>query len=60
MSYEDRPREDYKDDRGGREEYRERSPVRGNGRCTGVALRWNDRGFGFIKPDDGVRTTLSP
>ena len=20
---------------------------------TGVALRWNEKGFGFIKPDDG-------
>lgn len=23
------------------------------GRVTGVALRWNEKGFGFIKPDDG-------
>ena len=23
------------------------------GHSTGVALRWNPRGFGFIKPDDG-------
>ena len=25
----------------------------GGGRQTGVALRWNEKGFGFIKPDDG-------
>ena len=25
----------------------------GGGRETGVALRWSDRGFGFIKPDKG-------
>ena len=26
----------------------------GGGKSTGVALRWQaDRGFGFIKPDDG-------
>jgi len=23
------------------------------GRCAGTACRWNDRGFGFIKPSDG-------
>ena len=28
-------------------------PGAGEGRCTGVALRWNEKGFGFIKPDDG-------
>lgn len=28
-------------------------PGAGPGRSTGVALRWNDKGFGFIKPDDG-------
>ena len=28
-------------------------PGVGPGRATGVALRWNDKGFGFIKPDDG-------
>eukprot|EP00457_Paulinella_chromatophora_P022583 gb/GEZN01025556.1/.p1 GENE.gb/GEZN01025556.1/~~gb/GEZN01025556.1/.p1 ORF type:complete len:127 (+),score=3.78 gb/GEZN01025556.1/:122-502(+) len=26
---------------------------RGGKRKTGVASRWNDKGFGFIKPDDG-------
>ena len=26
---------------------------RGGGGMKGVAGRWNDRGFGFIKPDDG-------
>lgn len=25
----------------------------GNGKQTGKAMRWNERGFGFIKPDDG-------
>lgn len=40
---------------GGRGGDRSRSPARGGGaRETGVALRWNDRGFGFIKPDSGV------
>jgi len=23
------------------------------GKSTGIALRWNEKGFGFIKPDDG-------
>merc|ERR1711865_576158 len=34
---------------------RSRSPPRGNegGKMTGTAGRWNDRGFGFIKPSDG-------
>merc|ERR1712228_58347 len=37
---------------GGRE--RSRSPARGEGaKHPGIALRWNERGFGFIKPDDG-------
>jgi len=46
---------DYEDGARGRS----RSPVRGggggggSGKSTGIALRWNDRGFGFIKPDDG-------
>ena len=31
---------------------RSRSPER-SGKSTGVALRWNPKGFGFIKPDDG-------
>jgi cold shock CspA family protein len=31
---------------------RSRSPERG-GKSTGKALRWNAKGFGFIKPDDG-------
>eukprot|EP00966_Prymnesium_polylepis_P131865 3049344-Prymnesium_polylepis.1 len=31
---------------------RSRSPER-DGKVTGVALRWNPKGFGFIKPDDG-------
>jgi len=38
---------------------RSRSPARGGSRLRGVALRWNDRGFGFIKPDDGVRKPLT-
>jgi cold shock CspA family protein len=37
---------------------RDRSPPRGgggggDGRGTGIAQRWNEKGFGFIKPDDG-------
>ena len=38
---------------------RSRSPPRdgggggGGGKVTGIAARWNDRGFGFIKPNDG-------
>merc|ERR1711934_1342856 len=33
---------------------RSRSPRGGEGgKLTGVACRWNDRGFGFIKPNDG-------
>lgn len=35
---------------------RDRSPPRGGGdgeRGTGIAQRWNEKGFGFIKPDDG-------
>ena len=31
---------------------RSRSPER-SGKSTGVALRWNAKGFGFIKPDEG-------
>ncbi len=31
---------------------RSRSPER-SGKSTGVAMRWNAKGFGFIKPDDG-------
>ena len=46
-SYDDEPRG------GGRD--RSRSPARGGGggKDTGTALRWNEKGFGFIKPDDG-------
>jgi cold shock CspA family protein len=32
---------------------RSRSPPRAGARLTGLALRWNPKGFGFIKPDDG-------
>ncbi|ETW02513.1 hypothetical protein H310_06009 [Aphanomyces invadans] len=35
---------------------RSRSPDRDQGnskRKTGIAARWNEKGFGFIKPDDG-------
>merc|ERR1740124_1375743 len=51
-------RGDFSSDRG-RDRSRSRSPPRGGGgggkggRSTGVALRWNEKGFGFIKPDDG-------
>merc|ERR1719424_2485979 len=39
---------------GGRD--RSRSPQRGGGgggKAGGTALRWNEKGFGFIKPHDG-------
>eukprot|EP00310_Coccolithus_braarudii_P023741 CAMPEP_0183350486 /NCGR_PEP_ID=MMETSP0164_2-20130417/19176_1 /TAXON_ID=221442 /ORGANISM="Coccolithus pelagicus ssp braarudi, Strain PLY182g" /LENGTH=97 /DNA_ID=CAMNT_0025522411 /DNA_START=64 /DNA_END=353 /DNA_ORIENTATION=+ len=39
-----------------RERSRSRSPGRGGGgrgKSSGVAQRWNAKGFGFIKPDDG-------
>ena len=35
---------------------RSRSPARnagGDGKASGIALRWNEKGFGFIKPNDG-------
>jgi len=33
---------------------RSRSPARGSsGKSSGTALRWSEKGFGFIKPDDG-------
>lgn len=34
---------------------RSRSPQRNDqsGRMAGTAARWNDRGFGFIRPEDG-------
>merc|ERR1712072_733995 len=32
---------------------RDRGGDNGAGRMKGVGGRWNDRGFGFIKPDDG-------
>ena len=32
---------------------RERERDAGDGKSTGVAMRWNSKGFGFIKPDDG-------
>ena len=31
---------------------RSSSPIRSD-KATGVAMRWNAKGFGFIKPDDG-------
>ena len=42
-------------DEGRRDRSRSRSPARGggNGKSTGVAMRWSEKGFGFIKPDDG-------
>mmetsp|Transcript_59945 Transcript_59945/g.99497 ORF Transcript_59945/g.99497 Transcript_59945/m.99497 type:complete len:243 (-) Transcript_59945:593-1321(-) len=30
-----------------------RSPERQDEKASGVACRWNEKGFGFIKPDDG-------
>ena len=46
----------------GRGRSRSRSPGRGGGggggKMTGVALRWNAKGFGFIKPDDGGEVSL--
>ena len=38
-------RRDYGDDRGGRGD--------GGGKLAGTAARWNERGFGFIKPNEG-------
>ena len=35
------------------ERERERERDAEDGKSTGVALRWNTNGFGFIKPDDG-------
>ena len=35
---------------------RSRSPARnagGSDKASGIALRWNEKGFGFIKPNDG-------
>ena len=54
------------DDRGGRDggsyDVRDRDDGRGGargGKSTGVACRWNvERGFGFIKPDDGGAPSL--
>lgn len=48
--------DDRRDDR--RERSRSRSRERGGernggGKLTGVACKWNPRGFGFIRPDDG-------
>eukprot|EP00959_Pyramimonas_sp_CCMP1952_P273544 5717758-Pyramimonas_sp.AAC.2 len=50
-----------REDRGRRRSYsrscsprRSRSPPRGGGnRKKGIACRWNERGFGFISPNDG-------
>ncbi|CAK4074073.1 unnamed protein product [Aphanomyces euteiches] len=52
-------REDRRDDspRRGGDRSRSRSPDRahdnGSKRKTGTAARWNEKGFGFIKPHDG-------
>lgn len=42
--------------RNSRSQSRSRSPARGGDegrRLKGTAARWNERGFGFIKPEDG-------
>ena len=51
-SRDDRPRDD---DRGYANGggYEDRGGGGGGGKSRGTALRWNERGFGFIKPDDG-------
>lgn len=58
--YEDDGRRD--DDRRGDGEERERERDHheggdgrdgGDGKVSGIALRWNEKGFGFIKPNDG-------
>ena len=45
-------RDDDRGDRGDRERDA-REDSRADGKMSGVAQRWNDRGFGFIRPDDG-------
>ena len=47
------PRRDSGNNTGDRARSRSRSPRRDSGKATGTALRWNAKGFGFIKPDDG-------
>ena len=37
----------------GRDDRDDRGGGGGYGKASGVACRWNERGFGFIKPDDG-------
>ena len=32
----------------------------GDGKLRGTALRWNERGFGFIKPNDGSEVCAFP
>ena len=59
-------RRDDDDERRSRSRSRSRSPPRGGDdgddrrggggdgeKATGVACKWNDKGYGFIKPDDG-------
>ncbi|GAX86656.1 hypothetical protein CEUSTIGMA_g14064.t1 [Chlamydomonas eustigma] len=45
MGYDDRSRS--------RSPRRDQGKSRGSGKSEGVAGRWNERGFGFIKPNDG-------
>ena len=45
-------RDEDRGDRGDRERDA-REDSRADGKLSGVAQRWNDRGFGFIRPDDG-------
>merc|ERR1719174_231049 len=52
-----RSRSPAREERRSRSRSRSRSPRGGRGgeggKQTGTACRWNDRGFGFIKPSDG-------
>lgn len=49
----DRDRDRDRDDRDDRDRDRDRDRDSGGKRLKGEAVRWHERGFGFIKPDDG-------